>query len=124
MSESRGGDDNRVLIANCGLCDTRLRRFLRVGRAGWCGDWTLRGNGGVSVGCDAKGGGGVCGLRTAMERRPYRAERLLLVCFGLVADAADVASDPDCRRLPRVTRNWRFTGDPVARATTEIVRAC
>ena len=48
----------------------------------------------------------------------------LPVCFGLVADAADVASDPDCRRLPRVTRNWRFTGDPVARATIEIVRAC
>ena len=48
----------------------------------------------------------------------------LLVCFGLVADAADVASDPDCRRLPRETRNWRFTGDPVARATIEIVRAC
>ncbi len=39
----------------------------------------------------------------------------LLVCFGLAADAADVASDPDCRRLPRETRNWRFTGDPVAR---------
>ena len=35
MSESRGGDDNRVLIANCGLCDTRLRRFfVLVGLAG------------------------------------------------------------------------------------------
>ena len=35
MSESRGGDDNRVLIANCGLCDTRLRRFfVVVGLAG------------------------------------------------------------------------------------------
>ena len=29
MSESRGGDDNRVLIANCGLCDKiLLREFL------------------------------------------------------------------------------------------------
>ena len=35
MSESRGGDDNRVLLANCGLCDTRLRRFfVLVGLAG------------------------------------------------------------------------------------------
>lgn len=35
MSESRGGDDNRVLLANCGLCDTRPRRFfVLVGLAG------------------------------------------------------------------------------------------
>ena len=41
-----------------------------------CGGCSLCGGGWAVVRCDAEGGRGVCGLRTAMERRPYRAERL------------------------------------------------